>query len=172
MNKRSVTESGDLVNTDWLKPAFCSAFDRNPTTHQGVTKRAPTPTRSSPTIITCTPTTIAPGTTGYLRTSLAKTKHCFLSWWQQKIRPVCGEIRIRAPCIPGIPLLSPVKSYGQSQTPNLRCYQATWTVRRHKLDFSFLISVWTERTSTFAFFHFGHLETTRPVFFFPTFVFF
>lgn len=56
----------------WPRSSALSALSRTPTIWRGVSQRAPTPTRSSPTTTTRTRTSTTPGTTACSRTSPAR----------------------------------------------------------------------------------------------------
>lgn len=120
-------------------------------TWHGVTQRGHTQTRSCPTTtsltLILTLTTIMPGTTGCLRTSLARANHCFLSWWQQKMRAVCVVINNRPSEFPSLLCCHQWKATAKVEHQTCAANKPlVRTVCRHKLDtafsFFFFFSGW------------------------------
>lgn len=127
-----------------LTDPLCFAFNRSPMTCHGVTQRGPMLTRFSPTTtsLILTPililTTTMPDTMGCLRTSLAKANHCFLSWWQQKIRAVCVETNNRPLAFPSLLCCHQWKATAKVKHQTCAANKPlVRTVCRHKTDTAF-----------------------------------
>lgn len=153
----------------WLA---CCAFNRSPMTWHGVTQKGRTPTRSSPTTTTHTLTTITPGTTGCLRTSLARANHLFQSWWHQKIRAVCVEINNRPSAFTSVLCCHQWKATAKVEHQTCAANKAlVGTVCRHKLDtastfFFLFFPLWMGPLSTLSSFTWEvrHFVIPGPIF--------
>lgn len=164
-------------------------------TRHGVTQRGRTPTPSSLTITSLTHTLtlflllslillliplltiIAQDTAGCLRTLLAKANICFQSWWQNKTGTFCVETTDSSPsplCISVVYLLSPVKSYGQSQKHQTCAANKPRVQYRHKSDTAsflhifhfFLALIWMGNSPNSASLWLWHIGTTGPTLWF------